>query len=284
MGWWEIADGAGVVGDRPADILGELVDSSFGERLDTDLLAGLLVAFGAALLRNPAELVSDPPGNGAVIVAELQGRAPIVVAIKPVEHPGSLHDSVYDALEAVSFQYRESGPERMPTLLELLATLAFPLRSRIVDPDSGEPVELLRIRPQVPPHALRLDQPDWRARMAALAYTGRMGVEGLAQQAQEIEIPPLSVGLRDVDRRALLALRDAAVARMRGETLERPVHPDPDVAAARARLLADVAAAVEGTALPAPDSPAYVLHALLDPGAVRGSGTIPPEWQAWLRS
>ena len=51
---------------------------------------------------------------------------------------------------------------------------------------------------------------------------------------------------------------------------------------ARARLLDDVAAVLEGTALPPPDSPAYVLHALVDPEAVRRSGQAPPEWRGWL--
>jgi hypothetical protein len=284
MGWWKTRDGTGVVGDRPADILGDLLSSSFGPRLDTELLAGLLAALGAALLRNPGELVADPPPPGTAIIAELEDRPPLIAEITPAEQPGSLHDAIYDALESVAFQYRASGPARLPLLAEVLATLEFVVADRIVDADSGEPVALRSVHSHVPPHALRIDGPDWRARMAALAYVARMRVEDLAGQAAEIEIPPLSAGLREEDRRALLALRDVAVARLRGEKLRRPVHPDPEIAVVRARLLADVEAAVEGTALPAPDSPAYVLHALLDPGAVRASGTTPPDWEAWLRS
>src|SRR3954468_6201295 len=105
MGWWELEDRALVIGDRPADVFGALVDGSFGRRLDTELLAGLLGAFGAALLRNPSELVADPPGPGAAIGAEFERRAPLVVDIAPAALPGGLHDAVYDALESASFQY-----------------------------------------------------------------------------------------------------------------------------------------------------------------------------------
>jgi hypothetical protein len=284
MGWWELDDGGLVIGDRPADVFGALLDGSFGRRLDTELLAGLLGAFGAALLRNPGELVDDPPGPGAAIVAEIERRAPLVVDIAPAEYPGGLHDVVYDALESASFQYRESGPERKPQLAELLAVLAFAVRPRLVDPDTGAPVGLLDIRPHVRPEQLRLDAPDWRARMTALVFVGRLRIADLARPAAATEVPPLSAGLREGDRRALLALRDVAAARARGERLELPGHPDPEVAAARARLLADVETVLDGKGLPAPDSPAYVLHALLDPATVRESGSAPREWQAWLSS
>ena len=98
---------------------------------------------------------------------------------------------------------------------------------------------------------------------------------------RRVEVPSLSVGLREEDRRTLLALRDLAAARAQGVALERPIHPDPEIAAKRAALLADVEAAVDGTALPGPESPAYILHALLYPEGVRASGVAPPDWP-WL--
>lgn len=118
--------------------------------------------------------------------------------------------------------------------------------------------------------------------MLALIVIGQLRDDALAAFARRVEIPPLSVGLRDDDRRALLALRDLASARARGVALELPEHPDPEIAARRARLLADVDAVLDGTGLPEPDSPASILHALLDPQGVRAAGDVPPEWQRWL--
>lgn len=264
MGWWDLEDGLGMVGDHPADILAELLDTSFGPQLDGDLFAGLLIAVGGALLRNP-ELLEDPPRTGDLIVVELERRAPRAFEIAPVAHSGGLDDAVFEALEDVAFAYRDGGPERAPRLAEVLAAFAFVLRGRLVDADTGAPLELVRIRP----HRRSLAS-DWRAPMLALLHGGR---------AAGIDVPPESVGLRDVDRRALLALRDMAAARARGEVFERPVHPDPEIAAVRARLLRDVEAALDGTALPEPDSPAYILRALLEPATV---GDPPPEWRAWL--
>jgi hypothetical protein len=263
MGWWDIEDGSGVVGDRPADLLDRLLRSSLELPLDSDLFAGLLVSVGAALLRNP-ELLEDPPRAGDLVVAEFERRPPLVIELAPVAHGRGLDDAVYDTLEEVAFAYRAGGPERAPRLAEVLAALAFALRGRLVDADTGAPLDLIRIRGH-----RRSPAPDWRAPMVALLHGGHV----------EAEVPPLSVGLRDIDRRALLALRDLAVARARGEAPERPVHPDPEIAAARARLLRDVEAALDGTALPGPDSPAYILRALLDPAAVADA---PPEWRAWL--
>ena len=283
MGWWESQDGTGVIGDRPADAFAAVLDESLGGSVDTDLFAGVLHAFGAALLRNPRELVADPPQPGTAIVAELDRRAPLAVPIEAGPEATNLDDALFDALESAVFHYREAGPERLPRLDELLETLAFVSRGRLVDADTGAPVELRRIRAHRPGGVAQdLGDPDWRVRMLAVAAAGRLGAADLAPRLRTVEVPPLSAGLRDEDRRALLALRDLAAARTAGATVDRPVHSDPEVAARRAALLAGVEGVLDGTALPGPHSPAYVLHALLDPAAVRRAGGAPPEWARWL--
>jgi hypothetical protein len=284
MGWWKTEDGSGVVGDRPADMFAAVLDASLGARFDVDLLGGFLAAFGAAMLRNPQALVADPPPTDAEIVAELEWLTPLVIPIAAGAVTTSLDEAVFDAIESASFQYRESGPERLPRLAELLETIAFVARGRIVDIDGETPLTLLRVwaRPRRKDPGPDLDDADWRARMAAIAGVGQQRIARLAPLARRAEIPSQSVGLRDEDRRALLALRDVAAALAEGVALDRPIHPDPEVAERRAQLLTDVAAAIDGSALPGPQSPAYVLSAVLDPDAVRRSGAAPPEWRAWL--
>jgi hypothetical protein len=283
MGWWESADGRGLIGDRPADAFDAVLEHSFGAHVDTELFGGLLHAFGGALLRNPAELVADPPPPGTAMIAELAGRVPLAVPIEPGPDPTSFDDAVFDALETAVFYYRETGPARFPTLGELLETLAFAARGRLVDADTGERVELERIRAHRPDRVGDdLRDPNWQVRMLAVAAAGRHGGHDLVQRLRAVELPPASVALRDEDRRALLALRDLAAERAAGAAVERPVHSDAVVAARRAALLADVGAMLDGTGLPGPDSPAYVLRALVDPASVLEAGDAPPEWAQWL--
>jgi hypothetical protein len=73
-----------------------------------------------------------------------------------------------------------------------------------------------------------------------------------------------------------------ALARARGVRLELPRHPDPAVAAARSRLVADIEAVLDGEGLPGPDSPAFLLTALVDPESVWRSSGAPAQWRSWL--
>ena len=240
--------------DCPHALTDVLLDS-LGDPIDVDLFGGFLAAVGAAR-------ASDD--GSAFIVASFDDRRPLVVPVAPAEVTGGLDDAVRAALEA--------EPAGLPEVLDTIAAAA---RGRIVDGD-GEPLVLRSI--VVRDH----DGEDWRERMAGLVLAGQLRLDELAPVMAGAEIPPTSAGLRDEDRRALMALRDMAAARALGRPFERPTHPDPAIAAARAALLRDLEALLDGSAFPGPDSPAYVLTAILDPDAVRAAGAVPPEWRRWL--
>jgi hypothetical protein len=315
MGWWESEDGTGFIGDRPADILGSALADAFGERFDLDLFGGFLASVGAALLRNPDELVRDAIGPKTAIVAELSEMPGLVVPIRASGRRSGLDDGVYDALEAVAFQYRVSELDRLPRLAEILETIAFVARGHVTDAN-GRTVPLERVRPgsaaespmgATPSRAFgwvamraliagetpadenaealvgyALGDSDWRARMSAVLAVGRLRLRSLSSQARIAPVPPLGAGVSDDDRRALLALREVASARAEGRAVERPLHSDASIAERRGDFLAAVEAAVSGTALPGPGSPAYVLHALVDPAAVLTAEDCPPGWREWL--
>jgi hypothetical protein len=294
MGWWASEDGTGVIGDRPADILGTALTDAFGDRFDVELLAGFLVAVGGALLRNPSELVSDGLEPDTAIAIEFSDLPAVLVPIMRPAVTGALDDAVYDALEAAAFHYRVSELERAPTLAEILETIAFVARGHVTD-GGGAPLELDGIRPlgasePKPAAAFAwisvlallagaapntpeaealvahvLDEADWRPRMTAVLAVGRLRLPALANRARAAEVPALGKGVTDDDRRTLLALREVAAARAEGRALDRPRHPDAEVESRRAALLADVEAAVDGTRLPDSDSPAAVLRTLVNP-------------------
>ena len=303
MGWWTSADGLGLIGDRPADILAGALRDALGARFDVDLLAGFLTATGAALRRNPEVLLSGGIPEGAVIVATFSG-APDVEA--PVLEPvvrGGLDDALLDALDSVAYHYRLTELERAPRLTEVLETLAFVAHGRVTALD-GTPLDLTGIVVAneadrlAAPHAWAamraiaagdvapdagliagaLDDPDWRARATGALVAGRHGMAALAPRVQAVEIPPAGAGLRDEDRRALLAMRDVAAARAAGAPLERPRHDDPALDARRSAFLTEIDDAISGTAMPDPGSPAYVIRALVDPEAIRA----PAAWKRWL--
>jgi hypothetical protein len=242
--------------------LAEVLVDSLGDPIDVDLFGGFLAAIGAALS------AEDGP---RFLVASFDDRFPLVVPVAPAEISGGLDDAVRAAIDA--------DPAPLPELLDALAAAA---RGRIVNGD-GEPLSLRDVTAHDPEEVGEaLADDNWRDRMAGLVMVGRLRLAALAPLAVEADIPATSVGLREDDRRVLLALRDMAAARALGRAFERPVHPDPPVAAARAALLRDLGAVLDGTALPGPDSPAYVLAAIMDPDAVRRSGRGAPEWRRWL--
>ncbi len=319
MGWWETSDGTGVIGDRPADLLGGLLRDALGDTFDVELFGGFLSAFGAALLFNPSELVSDTLEGGEWFSAEFSDGPPLLVPLRDSVEPGMLERDCYEALEACAFHYR-LGPERLPTLAELFETLVFVSVGRVRSVD-GQALELLSVRlvPSSPgevapgdpdelavaaltwaamralaaarPPAVAgeeriilagLESPDWRTRMTAVLAAGRLRLRGLSRAVAAVAVPDLSAGLRDEDRAALLALRDTAAARVAGVPFSRPVHPDPAIATRRAALLAAVARALDGGGWPAPSEPGFVIHALVEPDVVRASGDVPPQWLGWL--
>jgi hypothetical protein len=124
---------------------------------------------------------------------------------------------------------------------------------------------------------------DWRVRMTALLAVARRRIASLARRALKTDIPPIAAGLRDQDRRALLALRDIAVARAEGRPLDqfRPVHSDPEIAARRAAFLSEVVGVVIAGTAPEPTSPALILQALAQPDSIPVS-EAPAEWRDWL--
>lgn len=316
MGWWTSDDATGLIGDRPADILGGALEDALGPRFDRDLLGGFLSALGAALLRDPARLVAEGAAVAALAIAiEVGDDPPDIVPIRRAEDGGGLEDALFDALEAVAFQYLASGPERLPRLSEVLETLAFTARGHLMDPETGDDLPLHGIRPApagqarpptpreaaatlrwagirallaggVPDDAARalvgaaLQDEDWRVRMTALLTVGRHRLAPLARRAAATAVPEEAEGLREDDRRALLALRDVAAVRAAGaEAPERPIHPDAVTAARRGALLAAVRAAILGEAAGAE---AAVLQALAAPEAARRDPRLPAAWRRWL--
>jgi hypothetical protein len=267
-----------LLADDPPGPLATVLAESLGDPVEVDLFGGFLAAVGAALARDGAILVADPPPSPAFLVAGFHDRLPLSVAVAPAQTTGGLDEAVAAALAAEA----ATLPGAPPRLADLLEAVADAARGRIVDGE-GAPLALHEVAVrQTADLGDDLGEEDWRDRIAALVMVGRLGLAELAPLAQEVEIPPASVGLREDDRRVLLALRDMAAARAQGRPFHRPVHPDPRIAAARAALLADLEAVLDGTTLPGPDSPAYVLRAILDPDAVRGSSSVAPEWWPWL--
>jgi hypothetical protein len=271
-----------VAGDG-ADPLTAALTDSLGDPVDVELFGGFLAAIGAALLRHGTDLVDDPPQPGALLVADLAERDPLAVpaAAAPVAETG-LDDAVSRALAEVAGPLGERRPGGRPWLTDLLDAVAGAARGHVVDTDGQTPLTVRSVLTHHEPARGHDAALDWRDQVAAVLAAGRLRLPELAPLAAQLVVPDTSVGLRDQDRRALLALRDLASARARGVPLERPAHPDPAIAAARAQLLADLEAALDGTALPGPESAAYVVHAILDPDGVRRSRSAPAEWQDWL--
>jgi hypothetical protein len=316
MGWWSSSDGRGIIGDRPADIFEEVLTDALGEQFDDELFAGFLRSLGIVLHRNPAMLINDPAALDAIVVASFSEAKELRVPLRAGGATGMLEDRLHAALESIGMEYRSTAEGRPPRLAEMLETLAFAARGRIVSAQDGQPLDLLRIvavRPgdvaeaaassslllwRALRHLLAADalemsdaevlvagglvDRDWRARLTAVLAVGRLRLAKLAAAANRVDVPGTEVGLDDDERRALLALRDIAPLLAAGQPADgaRPVHPDPDVARKRAEFAARVTAAIEGASWPPPSHPAYVLRALAEPDKVRS--TAPPHWRGWL--
>jgi hypothetical protein len=112
VGWWPTADGSGVVGDEPADVLGAAVNAAVAARARVGARPEL-----AVLLADLAAAVGQP------LRAELREG-------EPVEARGEGDPEAVAALtEAVAEIVRvyEQDWQRPPSLAELLETAAFVL-------------------------------------------------------------------------------------------------------------------------------------------------------------
>jgi hypothetical protein len=131
-----------------------------------------------------------------------------------------------------------------------------------------------------------LRDPDWRVCMTAMLAVGKLRLAALAEGAMAVKVPPAGEsGLGSEDRRALLALRQAAHDRALGlPPSTGPGEGMPaDIAAKRRAhqqhlhaLLADAAVKVAVT-----DTAALIMAALLESGQLRNP-IYPGRWRAWL--
>jgi hypothetical protein len=265
---------------RAARRIREFLTESLGDPVEIGLFEGFLVATGAALLRGGQALVRDPAGPGGLLVAEFADGPPLSVPVIVAGDLTGLDTGLSAVLAACARHHRRTNDGRPPWMGDLLADLAGAARDIVVDPDR-RPLRLRELRLHRvagPP----VDAPDWRSTAAVLLTVARLGLPELAPLAADAPLPRVADGLRDQDCRVLLALRDVALARARGVRLELPRHHDPVIAAARSRLVADIEAVLDGNGLPGPDSPAFLLTALVDPESAWRSGIAPVQWRSWL--
>jgi len=261
----------------------DLLTESLGEQIGPELFTGFLVALGAAVVRGGPALVRDPLVPGRVLVAECVDKEPLVVQVPGAgdDVPLSGLDTAISAVLAACARHHRMTTGRLPWLAELLDAIARAANGLVTGPD-GDPVRLrsLRAYTRVAPDSATepgQSEGDWRDAATLLLTAGRLGLRATTPI-------PSGPGLREHDHRVLLALRDLVAARSRGVRLEPGKHPDPDVARLRTTLIEHLVAVLdsEQIVLPGPDSPAYLLTALLDPERVRRDGTFPPQWRLWL--
>lgn len=129
-----------------------------------------------------------------------------------------------------------------------------------------------------------LQDDDWRVRMTAVLAVARRRLAQLARGAAMAAIPQTDVGLREDDRRVLLALRDIAVAFAQERSVEglRPLHSNAEIAGRRVRFLSQALEFVEADVSPGPSSPVHLLRALSCPDAIN-IDQVPSEWRKWLK-
>jgi hypothetical protein len=127
-----------------------------------------------------------------------------------------------------------------------------------------------------------LDDPDWRVRMTAMVGAARLGLRSLAHRIAATEVPPSGedIGLEAEDRRALLAMRQAAADLLRGTSQTAP-RPEDAIAAMRHAYQLHLRELLEGRPAP-PDRAALLLTALLTPEALASPGSFPAWWENWL--
>jgi hypothetical protein len=140
--------------------------------------------------------------------------------------------------------------------------------------------------------AAGLGDPDWRVRMTAVLAVGRLRLASAAEAAMQAVVPLAGAsGLDQEDRRALLALRQAAH--------DRALRLPPSVPAIDVPVMGDMAmgdmavakrrrdhqqrlhALLASTSDAGWDRSAALLAALLGGPAATG-GPLPPAWRGWL--
>lgn len=131
MGWWPTADGTGVVGDEPADVLGAAVNADIAARTRRGDAAPTL-----------AELLADlAAAAGQPLRAELRDGGSVEPAGEPdAEGVAALAEALAEIRRIYQLEW-----EREPTLTELLETAAFVLGPGL-DAIEGSP-RVRRIEP-----------------------------------------------------------------------------------------------------------------------------------------
>lgn len=131
MSWWDAPDGE-ILGDRPADYLGEALDAIVQAREEQNKpkpgLQDVLEALAAALLAR-GERFDE-------LVAE-QTEGPLLVVRPPAAPDPTLVDPLREAFAKVDQAYEDRW-ERKPTLAEQLAVFDFVLTPEYLS-DAGDP-------------------------------------------------------------------------------------------------------------------------------------------------
>jgi hypothetical protein len=299
------------------EVLARVLTEALGPSPPDDLFIGLAVGFGRALRDGAASFITAPEVLSEVdLVVRFVGRAPLRLPPSSRREGGGLGAELSEALAAVAQLYEDAGLG-LPTLQALLwalssaagggvtGTMLLGVEAVIGREESLQAIELSELlqadalrrwRAQrsilattgpAPPEyealvADGLNDPDWRVRMTAVLAVGRLRIATLADQARAAATPARDVGLRDEDRRALLALREAASERARPGGELRPIHPDPETARRRAAFMAEVANAVAGERELSAGGAVSILDALEAPEQVSGRPDAPVAWRRWL--
>jgi hypothetical protein len=127
MGWWE--SGEDILGDGPADTVGEILDEMAGqnerEKGRKPTLQELLDALATALSRRPPAFLCDAPTSGTVaLTAVLEESGEMLQSQEEAGEP-ALVEPWRRALEEIALEYEESEMVRKPRLSEVLATFCF---------------------------------------------------------------------------------------------------------------------------------------------------------------
>lgn len=141
MGWWSTGSGDDVIGDRPADILGEMFTRLVAEhskaRTSKPTFGEMMATIEVALNDRPGQFLADAPSKKVSVIARLGDRT--VRAANPDSADRALAALVRRALVEISAVYDESW-ERHVRLAELLSVIAFVLRAAddyVSDPPAG---------------------------------------------------------------------------------------------------------------------------------------------------
>jgi hypothetical protein len=131
VGWWK-GEGGDIVGDLPVDrILGAMRGiaeraTAAGKRKPT--LPAMLAIAAAAAAHRPEVLISDPQEVPERPVARVLMRDGTWIEGDRSQPDAEVVSALWDQFRRVAVDYKDTELERLPTLSELLASLAFVLR------------------------------------------------------------------------------------------------------------------------------------------------------------